>query len=75
VSSSTERIGIEPDVFVDELFGFLPDLEETSPTFAVTSETKIGHVTDDQSLSFEWSEVSDSGPGDRSGIGINSKTQ
>ena len=76
VSSSTVGIGVEANVFVDELFSVLPVLEEPSPTFPIHSETKIGHVTNDLSLAlFEWSEVSDSGPGDRSGMRINSKTQ
>jgi hypothetical protein len=63
------------NVFVDELLSFIPFLEEPSPTFPINSETKVGHVTNDLSLAFEWSEVSDSGPGDRSGMRINSKTQ
>ena len=52
--------------------GILTLLEEPSPTFPVHTETKIGHVTDDLSLTFEWSDVSDSGPGDRSGLRLTS---
>jgi hypothetical protein len=43
------------NVFIDELFSVLSLLEETSSTFAVHSEAKVGHATGDLSLTFEWS--------------------
>jgi hypothetical protein len=43
-------------VFVDELLSLVLLLEELTTAFSISTETQIGHVTDDLTVSFEWSD-------------------
>ncbi|MFY9925521.1 MAG: hypothetical protein WCA95_04480 [Opitutaceae bacterium] len=61
------------NVIVEEPFCFIPLLEELTTTFPVSTETQVGHVSDDLPVSFELRDVGNGGPGGRSMTPINSK--
>ena len=75
VTTTTVGIGVEADVFVDELFSLFSILEEPSSTFPICTETQVGHITDDLTLTGEWCKMGDVGPGDTSQGEINSNTR
>jgi len=56
VSSSVQRVKRCPDVFVDELLGSVALLEELTTAFSIPTETQVGHVSDDLTVPFEWSD-------------------
>ena len=73
MTTTIQRVEGRSNVIVMETFCFTPLLEELTTTFPVSTETKVGHVSDDLTVSFELCDVGNDGPGDRSLTQINSK--
>jgi hypothetical protein len=54
-----QRVEVRANVFVEELLGLFSLLEELTTAFPISTETQVGHVTNDQTVPLEWSDMCD----------------
>jgi hypothetical protein len=66
VTTTVEGVHGQTDVFVEELIGFFPFLEEPTTTFSAFGTSQDGHPTDDLTVPLEWRDVSDGPVANRS---------
>jgi len=52
-----QRIKAGANLFVEELLGLITLLEEPTAAFPISTETQVGHVSDDLTVPREWSDV------------------